>query len=49
MTVMEQSADIWLVSFQGIAGSLYENEKFTLRIRFTDDYPLDSPEVRDTH
>ena len=33
------------MSFTGAAGTLYEGEKYTLRIRFTEDYPMDSPEV----
>jgi len=37
--------EVWDVSFDGPPDSIYAGEKFTLRIRFTDDYPMDSPEV----
>eukprot|EP01036_Dinobryon_divergens_P027272 gene27272-36011_t len=40
-----QSNDVWLISFTGAAGTLYAGENYTLRIRFTEDYPMDSPEV----
>jgi len=36
---------MWYVRFTGAAGSLYAGESYTLRIKFTDDYPMDSPEV----
>lgn len=39
------SNDIWMVSFVGAEGTLYAQEKYTLRVRFTNDYPMDSPEV----
>mmetsp|Transcript_4225 Transcript_4225/g.9476 ORF Transcript_4225/g.9476 Transcript_4225/m.9476 type:complete len:152 (-) Transcript_4225:120-575(-) len=43
---LEVLADnIWHVSFLGAPGTLYEGESYTLRARFTDDYPMDSPEV----
>lgn len=29
----------------GAKGTLYEGETFILQIRFTEDYPIDSPEV----
>lgn len=35
----------WLIELTGADGTLYHNEKFTLRFRFTKSYPLDSPEV----
>jgi ubiquitin-conjugating enzyme E2 W len=39
------SIETWYVSFVGPVGTLYEGERYTLRIRFTEDYPMDSPEV----
>jgi len=39
------SETVWHVTFSGSAGSLYEGEIFTLRIRFTNEYPMESPEV----
>eukprot|EP01038_Epipyxis_sp_PR26KG_P007589 gene7589-10338_t len=37
--------DTWHVKFVGANGTLYEGESFTLRIKFTEDYPMDSPQV----
>lgn len=37
--------DIWQITFNAAPGTIYEGEVFTLRVRFTDDYPMDSPEV----
>jgi ubiquitin-protein ligase len=45
LTLEVISEDTWNVSFTGAVGTLYEGEKFTLKIRFTEDYPMDSPEV----
>lgn len=44
ISVTVQSDDVWLISFTGAAGTLYAGETYTLRIRFTSDYPMDSPE-----
>lgn len=35
----------WHVAFAGAAGTLYDGEQFTLRVRFSDEYPIDSPQV----
>jgi len=43
-SVVVQSDDVWLITFTGAAGTLYAGETFTLRVRFTSDYPMDSPE-----
>jgi len=40
-----QSDNIWLMHVTGPSGTLYAGENYTLKIRFTDDYPMDSPEV----
>ena len=40
-----QSPSIWLMHIEGASGTIYAGEKYTLKIRFTDDYPMDSPEV----
>ena len=37
--------DMWTVSFQGPRGTVYEDEPYTLQVKFTVDYPMDSPEV----
>mmetsp|Transcript_16261 Transcript_16261/g.23704 ORF Transcript_16261/g.23704 Transcript_16261/m.23704 type:complete len:167 (-) Transcript_16261:190-690(-) len=42
--VSVQSDDVWLITFTGAAGTLYAGETYTLRVRFTPDYPMDSPE-----
>lgn len=36
---------IWQVSFEGAKGTIYEGEKFKLQLRFSDQYPIESPEV----
>jgi ubiquitin-conjugating enzyme E2 W len=45
LTLEVKADDIWHVSFIGATGTLYAGESCTLRIKFTDDYPMDSPEV----
>lgn len=45
LEVEETALDTWLVKFNGAAGTLYEGESFTLRIKFTSEYPIDSPAV----
>ncbi|KAJ1035292.1 hypothetical protein NDA13_000712 [Ustilago tritici] len=35
----------WQFSIEVLGNSLYQNEKFALRFRFTDSYPMESPEV----
>lgn len=42
---IEKNLKEWKVTIQGAKGSLYENEEFCLRFRFSDKYPFDSPEV----
>jgi ubiquitin-conjugating enzyme E2 W len=37
--------DLWHVHLVGAAGSLYAGEDFTLRVRFTGEYPFEAPEV----
>mmetsp|Transcript_10930 Transcript_10930/g.17807 ORF Transcript_10930/g.17807 Transcript_10930/m.17807 type:complete len:150 (-) Transcript_10930:1440-1889(-) len=39
------SDNVWHVSFTGAPSTIYEGEPYTLRVRFTDEYPMDSPEV----
>jgi ubiquitin-conjugating enzyme E2 W len=45
LTVEVVSDSVWHVSFVGATGTIYQGEPYTLRVRFTDDYPMDSPEV----
>lgn len=33
------------INLTGSAGTLYQNEKFTLQFKFDESYPLESPEV----
>ncbi|CCF51360.1 hypothetical protein NDA18_005144 [Ustilago nuda] len=35
----------WQFSIEVLGNSLYQKEKFALRFRFTDSYPMESPEV----
>lgn len=35
----------WTVTVEGPRGSIYQGEEFTLRFRFGNKYPFDSPEV----
>jgi len=35
----------WYVTVRGAAGTLYAGEEFVLQFTFSDQYPLDSPEV----
>ena len=39
------SNNTWRVTFTGAQNTLYAGEAYTLNIRFTEDYPMDSPEV----
>ena len=39
------SENTWNISFVGAKSTIYEGEPYTLRIRFTNEYPMDSPEV----
>ncbi len=45
LTIDVASDSVWHVSFIGAPSTLYAGEPYTLRVRFTDDYPMDSPEV----
>ena len=45
LTLEVISDTVWQISFIGAPGTVYEGEPYTLRLRFTDDYPMDSPEV----
>lgn len=35
----------WQFSIEVLGNSLYEGQKFALRFRFSDTYPMESPEV----
>lgn len=35
----------WQFSIEVLGNSLYRNQKFALRFRFTESYPMESPEV----
>lgn len=42
------TTDVWQIRIEGavLAKSLYSKESFTLNVRFTEQYPFDSPEVK---
>jgi ubiquitin-conjugating enzyme E2 W len=44
-TLVVVNAQTWLISFEGAPSTIYAGEKYTIRVKFTDDYPIDSPEV----
>ncbi|CAG8612383.1 9030_t:CDS:2 [Ambispora leptoticha] len=35
----------WKLSLEGVEGTLYAGERFTLEFRFSPNYPMESPEV----
>ncbi|CAG8560169.1 5234_t:CDS:2 [Paraglomus brasilianum] len=35
----------WKLTLDGVEGTLYAGERFTLEFRFTPNYPMESPEV----
>ena len=37
--------DHWQISFDGANGTLYEGESFTVNVKFSPDYPIESPAV----
>mmetsp|Transcript_16055 Transcript_16055/g.24916 ORF Transcript_16055/g.24916 Transcript_16055/m.24916 type:complete len:146 (-) Transcript_16055:22-459(-) len=45
LEIVDQQNNIWHITFNGADGSLYQGETFTLRFRFDDEYPFESPEV----
>jgi ubiquitin-conjugating enzyme E2 W len=47
MSLAETPTDLseWTLHIFGAEGTLYEGEKFTLKFRFPNRYPMESPEV----
>ena len=45
MLLEVQSEDIWHIHITGSESTVYQGEKYTLRVKFNNDYPMDSPEV----
>jgi len=43
--VDSKNSSIWRVSFKGAETTLYAGEAYTLQFKFSNDYPIDSPEV----
>eukprot|EP00981_Chlorochromonas_danica_P001105 scaffold247_cov172-Ochromonas_danica.AAC.20 len=39
-TLSVQSPSEWQVSFSGAEGTLYAGERFTVRVRFSEEYPI---------
>ena len=36
---------VWIISFTGAPGTLYDGEKYKLRFKFPERYPFESPSV----
>lgn len=45
MTINVKNDNCWLITFICPSGMIYEGESYTLRITFSSNYPIDSPEV----
>jgi ubiquitin-conjugating enzyme E2 W len=45
ITIVPEDSSEWIASFSGASGTIYEGEEFNLRFRFSQEYPIDSPEV----
>ncbi|SPO27766.1 related to ubiquitin-conjugating enzyme [Ustilago trichophora] len=43
--IKAEDLDEWQFSIQVLGNSLYQGQKFALRFRFSDNYPMESPEV----
>ena len=43
--IEEVSTNIWHVHLQGAEGTIYAGEAYVLRVTFSNEYPMDSPEV----
>ncbi len=43
--VKESDLRQWTLKLQGAQGTLYQDEEFTLQFKFSNNYPLESPEV----
>ena len=40
-----QGPDVWHVHIIGAEDTIYRGERYTLRVQFNNEYPMDSPEV----
>jgi ubiquitin-protein ligase len=38
-------SSVWHVRLQGAQATIYDGEEYTLRVKFTNNYPMESPEV----
>ena len=45
LEIREGDASMWFVHFKGAEGTIYAGEPFTLRFKFSREYPIESPEV----
>lgn len=43
--VQAEDLQTWVIEIQALGETLFTGERFALRFRFTDSYPLESPEV----
>lgn len=41
----DQTRMTWYVSFVGAEGSIYAGERYTLEFKFSDNYPIEAPDV----
>ena len=44
-SVMEDNLTEWIIHLDGPQGTLYNEEKFQLKFKFSQKYPFDSPQV----
>jgi ubiquitin-conjugating enzyme E2 W len=45
LSVTEVSPAVWLVKLEGVMGTLYAGEEFTLRVSFDNAYPMECAEI----
>ena len=46
LEIVDEKNSVWYVHFNGPAGSLYEDEPFTLKFKYSENYPFEPPEVQ---
>ena len=45
LDIVDQSTNLWHISFTMPEGTVYAGENYTLRFKFCDNYPFEAPEV----
>ncbi|VTZ66641.1 ubiquitin-conjugating enzyme E2, putative [Plasmodium chabaudi chabaudi] len=43
--LIQEDSDKWIIQIKGAENTLYSNETFKMQFKFTDKYPIESPEV----